>query len=148
MREDLTREDGVSCEAVQRAMRQQAVRGESIPEFTTAENEHLAACDACTEMLLTRMLDQKPEIVIPTGFAVRVRAQLPDSAKTVRAIPAYGLRTAVAVLLLLALASSVFAYSDPRLWTISNRLSFVLECIVTFEIGGIALWLGTRRSTR
>ena len=149
MREDLTREDRVNCEAAQRAMREQAVRGDSIPEFTAAENEHLATCNACMDTLLAHMLDQKPEVAVAAGFAARVRAQLPDSTRAVRRAPAYGLLTAVAVLMVLALAWSIFAYVvDPQWLAVGNRLSLALEYIVTCEIGGIALWLGARRTNR
>jgi hypothetical protein len=137
-------EDKMICERVQRAM-----RTDSIPEFTDAENEHLAACGTCTELLLTHLLQQKLEIAVPTEWAARVASRLTAEIKTARAhrpIPAYGFTTAVAVLMVMSLAWSVFAYVDPQWWTLQGGLSLVLEGIVTFEIGIIALWLGIRRS--
>ncbi len=137
-------EDKVTCNIIQRAMVE-----DSIPELTSAENEHLAACEVCTEMLLTRLLQQKPKVVIPAEFAARVRSRLPAEHKVAsarRLIPAYGFITAVAVLTVMALVWCVFAYVDPQWWTLQGTLPLVLEYIVTFEIGGIALWLGIRRS--
>ncbi len=136
--------NNVTCEGIRRAMYENPM-----PDFTSAEDQHLAACNACTELLLTRMLDQKPQVVVPAEFAARVRSQLARenvTAKTLRRIPAYGFTTAIAVLLVLAIAWTVFAYVDPQWWTIRGTLSLLVESVVTLEIGGIALWLGTRSS--
>lgn len=136
-------EDKVTCESVQRVLGEH-----SMPELTLAQDEHLAACEDCAERMVTRLLQQKPEIAVPAEFAIRVRSRLPG-----RTLPArdrrtrsYGFATAIAALMLLALAWSVVAYVDPQGLPLSGRLSLILGYVVTFEIGAIALWLGLRRT--
>ncbi len=136
-------EDKMICESVQRAM-----YSNLIAELTYAENEHLAACGTCADLLVIHLLQRKPEIPVPEEWAVSVALQAAET-KTGRAhrpTPAYGFATAVAVLMVMALGWSVLAYVDPQRWVLESGLSRVLAGIVTFEIGVIALWLGIRRS--
>jgi len=138
------REDEVICKSLQQDLSQ-----DFTPELTFAEKEHLAVCDACTDLLLTRLLHQKPRVEMPADFATRVRSTLdpePRKWRRNRMTPAYGFTTAIAVLILLTLTWSAFAYVDPNWSTLNGAIPLMLEYIVTTEIAAIALWLGIRRS--
>jgi hypothetical protein len=91
---------------------------------------------------ITRALERQPEVVVPEGFAARVRASLPARTK-VRERRSVG-RTAATVAgvgLVLALC-----WLAPHARPSFGSLAFDLEMVLLLELAGVAAWLGTRRS--
>ena len=91
---------------------------------------------------ITRALDRKPEVVVPTDFAARVRAALPAQPKvrTQRSVGriAAGVATVGLVLALCVLAP----HARPGV----QNMAFALEMVLVVELVGVAAWLGMRRS--
>ena len=91
---------------------------------------------------ITRALERRPEVVVPEGFAARVRAALPSQPK-VRERRSVGriAAGAAAVGLLLALC-----WLAPHARPSFESVAFDLEMVLVVELVGVAAWLGMRRS--
>lgn len=94
------------------------------------------------EAAIERMLDRKPEAVVPAEFAARVRAALP-ARPTVRARRSVGRGVAAVAVAGLVVALGVLA---PHARPSFGSLAFDLEMLLVVELMGVAAWLGTRRS--
>lgn len=139
----------ITCQAVQ-----SRIAEDFVPEFTTAESEHLAACVGCAELLTVRLLREPPEVSVPPGFAARVRSRVSRvsvhaaQSPVRRPVPSFGFLTTVVVLLLAALVWIALSFLNPQQWVFGSGLTSVLIfCTLGIEIGGIGLWLGLRSST-
>ena len=132
------RDDGVNCEVVQRAMREEH-------ELTKAESAHLEECDECMDKWLTLALDAKPEVAIPVDFAARVAAGLPvrqPKRAMLRSNRHWGLITALAILTVLMVVC--FAGPAPANPPANSWIGPVFLFLVTTEIVGLALWLAPK----
>ncbi|HEX5233938.1 MAG TPA: hypothetical protein VFW25_01265 [Silvibacterium sp.] len=138
--------DAVSCNELRNALA-------GARALTAEESAHVEDCDACLEASLdarvTEALDAKPEVRIPSDFAARVAAQLPEkrgarvdmSRSTHSYERPWGLITSV---LFVAVGLIAMAFADPV--GMNTRMGAVFIALVVSEIAGIALWLGTGRS--
>lgn len=128
------RDNDVNCEALQRALNEER-------ELTAEESAHLEECDACLDASLTVMLDAKPEVEIPSDFAVRVVASLPAKPAARARWPRHaGLISAMAVVTVLLVVC--FAGPKPE----NNWIGLVFMLLVATEVAGIALWLAPKHS--
>ncbi|HEX3472838.1 MAG TPA: hypothetical protein VHT28_16780 [Silvibacterium sp.] len=134
------RDNGVICEALQRALNEErTLRGER--ELTAEECAHLEECDACLDASLTVMLDAKPEVEIPADFAARVAASLPAKSAARTRWPRHtGLITAIVLVAVLL----VVCFAGPK--PADNWIGLVFMLLVATEVAGIALWLGPKQS--
>jgi len=127
-------DDGISCEALERALHEGR-------KLTKEELEHVEGCGECMDVWLTLALESKPEVVIPENFAARVAAGLP-ARQPKRAIwrgnRHWGLVSAVAVVTVLMVVG--FRGSPPA----SSWVGLLFVSVVATEIAGLALWLGPR----
>jgi hypothetical protein len=141
--------NAVNCAAIQQALRQSPGPTHTL---TAAESAHVEGCDACLEAWLdttvTKALNTKPDVRIPSRFAARIAAQIPPkrgaSAAPRSLAPGYerhwGLLTAI---LLVASGLLAAAFADPG--GLRTRMGVIFMLLVASEIAGIALWLGTGR---
>lgn len=139
---------GLSCEQLRSAMAQ----GRAL---TAEEWAHVEVCETCLDTWVCYGLESKPEVRIPADFAARVVAALPEKRDAekelggrehswvrtyVRGLNRYrGLMTAI---VLVAAGLIAMQLADPTM--LNTRMGLVFVGIVASEIGGIALWLGTR----
>jgi hypothetical protein len=89
---------------------------------------------------ITRALERRPEVVVPEGFAARVRAALPPKVRERRSVGRIA-AGAAAVGLLLALC-----WLAPHARPSFESVAFDLEMVLVVELVGVAAWLGMRRS--
>jgi hypothetical protein len=131
----------MNCDAPRGAMKQ----GRAL---TAAEQTHVERCKECLDAWLdatvTKVLDAKPEVQVPAGFAARVAAIAQEKP---RARPNergrnrhWGLLMAS---VLVAVGLMAMAFADPH--SANTRMGLIFMALVVTEIAGIALWLGTRR---
>jgi len=128
------RDDGMNCEAIQRAIREGRVQ-------TKAESAHVDECETCMDAWLTVALDAKPEVAIPADFAARVAAMAParpEKRETVRTPRHWGMISAMAIVTVILMVC--FAGPKPA----NSWVGLVLVMLVTAEVAGLALWLGPR----
>ncbi len=86
---------------------------------------------------LTRALERKPAVAVPSEFAARVAAQVPARASVAVRVPHYGLlaaRIGVAVLLVALVAMAMRT-------TGHSVLGVALEWVLCAELAGLAGWL-------
>jgi hypothetical protein len=129
----------MSCGEIQHALR----HGRAL---TAEQSAHAEDCDACLNVWLdatvTRALDAKPEVEIPSDFAARVASNLPAK-RTPSNIRSranhWGLTTAV-----LLVAAGMIAMTATHPVAMNTWTGVVFLSLVVTEVAGIALWLGQR----
>ncbi len=97
------------------------------------------------EAEITQALEQKPRLVVPTDFAARVRAALPEQ-RPVRerrfAGRSLGQDVAMVAAVGLVVALCVVA---PHARPSFESVAFDLEMVLFMELAGVAAWLGVRK---
>ena len=103
------------------------------------------ASPALTEAALTEALERAPAITIPSDFATRIAARLPEEGRKARsAWTGCGPRIALGCGVLLTLALFAFApHTTPSFYD----LRFDMELLLLVELGSVA-YLATRPLTR
>jgi hypothetical protein len=97
--------------------------------------------DGTLEAAVTRALERQPEVMVPAGFAARVRASLPPQPKmrehrSVGRIAA----TAAAAGLIVGLC-----WLAPHARPSFESLAFDMEMLMLIELAGVGAWLAMRR---
>lgn len=132
------RNDGISCEALERALHEGR-------KLTNEELAHVEDCDECMDVWLTLALEVKPEVAIPEDFAARIAAMSParpQKPQTVRTTRHWGMISAIVVVAVLLM----ICFGGPR--PANSGLGLVFTLLVATEIAGLALWLAPRWSGR
>jgi hypothetical protein len=138
------REDSLNCDQMR-----QLLQRTSFADLTPAQQEHLAGCDQCMELLVSEALEAKPQIAIPENFAARVAAGLPPppNPRRSRLRPQYGRVVAFASLGILVAGMASIAVVSPQ-WLVANRAIWLLiETLTLAETGAIAYWLGRQNDS-
>jgi len=128
------RDDGMNCEALERALHEGR-------KLTKEQLAHVENCDECMDVWLTLALEAKPEVAVPADFAARVAASVAprrEKRKALRVPRHWGLISAMAVITVLMAVG--FAGSPPA----NTWVGVVFVSVVATEIAGLALWLGPR----
>ena len=97
--------------------------------------------DPVFEAAITRALERQPEVMIPAGFAARVRASLPAQ-PTVRARRSMGQIAALAGAAALVVA---LCWLAPHARPSFENGVFDMELLMMAELAGVAAWLAMRR---
>jgi hypothetical protein len=98
------------------------------------------AMEAC----LIQVLESRPEVHIPAGFAARVASQVPARRPASLTPTHYGQRAMVVSVVALLIALLAWA---PRI-TGHSALGLALEWILCAQFASLAYWLGVRRPDR
>jgi hypothetical protein len=97
--------------------------------------------DVVLDAAITRALERQLEVMIPTGFAARVRASLPPQ-PMVRERRSAGriAATAAAAGLIVGLC-----WLAPHARPSFESVAFDMEMLMLIELAGVAAWLAMRR---
>jgi hypothetical protein len=103
--------------------------------------EDMDSQDGNFDAMMTRALERREDVAVPTDFAVRVAAALPPPRK-----PRNAMRVGRATGLVAAgvLGVALFALAPHAAPTFGNW-AFDFELVVIAELAGIAYWLTVRR---
>jgi hypothetical protein len=96
------------------------------------------------EARLIEVLETRPEVHIPAGFAARVASQVPARRPAPLTRTHYGQRAMVVSVVALLIALLAWA---PRI-TGHSALGLALEWILCAQFASLAYWLGVRRPDR
>ena len=98
--------------------------------------------DDALEAAITRVLEARPKVAVPTGFAARVMASLPAQPK-VREQRSAGKMAAGAAMAGLVVGLYCLA---PHAQPSFASLAFDMEMLMLVELACVSAWLATRRT--
>ncbi len=95
------------------------------------------------EARLTRALEQQPEVTVPTEFAARVRAALPQQTplRARRVVRVSRTSAVVSGVVLLA----AMCWLAPHSRASFSSAAFDMELVLLAELAGVAAWMGMWR---
>jgi hypothetical protein len=129
------REDEMICQKLRHGS-----PGDGGMELTPEERAHLEACESCMDVVLGRVLEGKPYATVPSDFAARVVAAMPQD-RAASWHPRFpGLTTALLLVAVLLVFAGAFAVVHPPHFA-PNWLGTLLMAAPALEAGGLALWL-------
>ena len=97
--------------------------------------------DAGLEAAITGALERQPEVVVPGGFAARVRASLPAQPRMSRQRSVGRIAGAAAAVGLIV----GLCWLAPHVRPSFESVAFDMEMLMLAELAGIAAWLTMRR---
>jgi hypothetical protein len=113
-------------------------------ENSSSHGEKKDDAGMAIEARLIQVLESRPEVDIPAGFAARVASQIPARRPASLTPTHYGQRAMVVSVVALLIALLAWAPQS----TAHSALGVAVEWILCAQFASLAYWLGVRRPDR